>query len=193
MLCPTCHEALAGDKSLTCHSKHGFLIPSTFLVDIEEALVSDSSTPTSNTKHIIACPNCGKPMQKVDYNHTGVHIDACTNCHYRWLDAWEIHKIQNHKPQMKPEDLLFLTNFDEQVKAQGKRVEDPMNPRIPWFNWQRIIGTGNSKRTLGTLFGMSIGGMILGLLRSKFLRIVLPIMLIFITLFYFLVIRYFRT
>jgi Zn-finger nucleic acid-binding protein len=29
-------------------------------------------------------------MQNLDYQNTGVKIDSCTNCPYRWLDANEI-------------------------------------------------------------------------------------------------------
>ena len=191
MRCPTCKQSLVRENSIfLCTHSHGALVPGKFLVDIENSLVDDevSNRSAPDTKHDLPCPRCTKKMHKLDYNHTGIIIDSCTNCHYRWLDRGEIGKIKNFKPRFQPDDLLFLGDLERKLDTASKHKNHPKNnPRIPLFNVMRIISAGDSRRTLGALGGMGLYGIIVGMITSKFLRIVIPLLLLFFTISYYLV------
>lgn len=193
MHCPVCKQTLnQKGTTLFCPNNHGQLVTGKFLSAIEESetnINSVTANNASNSRHKIMCPNCTNAMQKVDYNSNGIVIDACTNCHYRWLDMGEIRKIKNFKPTFKSEDLLFLMDIDAKTKTITNGANH--NPKIPLFNTKRVVSAGDSTRSLGVLSGMALYGIITGMIKSKFLRIVIPLMLIFFALGFYQVFKSF--
>lgn len=195
MVCPLCKQTLQESNSaLLCPTGHGALITGKLLSNIKEEASAQQGKSVGedlvSTAKVISCPNCDYKMEKVDYNHTGVVIDTCTNCPYRWLDAGEIAKIKNYKPNMQPRDLLFLADFNAKLKNPDTTQEES-NPKIPLFNTARVVASGNTRNTLGALTGMAFYGVITGMVKSRFLRVVIPVMLLIVALVYWLVIASF--
>lgn len=195
MLCPICSSQLTEHQGLfRCPANHGTLVTGKYLSDIEEKPHAEAhSSPSVDTKHAIQCPHCSKEMHKVDYNSTDIIIDACTNCHYRWLDTGEIRKIKDFKPDIKAKDLLFIFSVDEQIRKASKRDIKEANPRLPLQGSYRagaevVAGISGDHRTrLGAIFGQGFYGIYRGLTHSKTSRwLTIITLLIFGLLFYFI-------
>lgn len=194
MKCPVCQQTLVGrDGVFVCPSSHGTLIPGKLLGSLKQINIDDTALTTQHksSNHQILCPHCGHTMQKSNYNSTGIIIDACVNCPYRWLDAGEVKKIKDFKPKLDPESLLYLLGFENQIKAS--KAADNMNPDVPLSDGvaggiiKGGIVAGDDNRTLGYLLGAGLYGLIVGIIKSKFIRILSPfIILFFIILFYLL-------
>lgn len=183
MHCPVCAATLTQQNSsnhlFSCPNGHGTLVTGKFLHNIEEESREDKSVVTShtNTSHELACPHCSNTMHKVDYNHTGVIIDACVSCHYRWLDAGEINKIKQFKPTTDARDLLFIAGVDERIhQAKKPKVTDP-NPRLPLQGSYRAgaevvsLLVGGHKVRHGAILGQGAYGVYRGLTHSRLSRI----------------------
>jgi len=132
-------------------------------------------------------------MHRINYNDSGVFIDSCTKCHHRWLDRGELHKIANKisSKQKTPEELLFLADLDQKMRDIDKQANqsaysDAALYDNPMSGVLRSSAAGDERRTLGLLSGAALYGMVVGMLKSKLLRILIPLMLIFI----FLIFRY---
>lgn len=195
MRCPVCSEQLTLENEVySCLNKHGGLVSGKFLRDIEQVAEAIEDLPSSSEppdmKKDIVCPHCSALMHKVNYNNTGVVIDSCSRCQFRWLDAGEVKKIKGFKPKFRSEDILFIEELDR--KTNSAKKEEIINPRIPLFNAIRVVSAGDSRRTQSALLGMGLYGVITGMIKSKFLRFVIPPLLAFFALAYFLVIKYFE-
>jgi len=168
------------------------------LGELKELNIPDE-TPSAQSqdtaKKNLICPHCSAPMQKVNYNDTGIIIDSCTNCPYRWLAAGEIEKIEEYKPNIHPQDLLFLVGLQEKSKALASDNTDTggdVNPEVPLY--VGVLGgsirgymAGSDSRTLGWLTGAGMYGLITGMIKSKVVRIIAPIVILgFIVLGYML-------
>lgn len=122
MHCPICIESLSEtDTGNLCPKGHGVLLTSKQLRDIENLTLSSAGDQSDAMLRApsINCPQCGQSMEVVNYNSTGILIDACTICHIRWLDSKEAHKIQTLKQKISSNDGDYLAKIDSQLHAQG--------------------------------------------------------------------------
>jgi len=192
MNCPICSNNLKRDDSVfICPSGHGTLAGGKFLGQIEKASLDDEAqTLQLNTEHKLNCPHCQQPMTKVNYNYTGIIIDSCTSCHYRWLDTGEAKKIKDYKPDTKPEHLLAILELEDKTKKLAQQDSSDNIPKDPLRSSAagglvRGWASGDSRRTLSLLSGIAMWGLITGMIKSKFMRIVGPFfILVLITLGY---------
>lgn len=175
-----------------CPDGHGTLVTGKYLSDIEKSphLDETKNTSSADSAHQIVCPHCSTEMQKVDYNSTDIIIDACTNCHYRWLDSGEVTKIKNHKPNIAAQDLLSIAYVDERIRQADKREIKEANPRLsPQGSYRAgaevITGIrGDHRARLGAITGQGLYGLVKGLTHSKTSRILtIATLLIFGSLF----------
>lgn len=197
MLCPICNTKLADQHNglFMCPDGHGTLVTGKYLSDIEESpqLDETKSTNAVDSKHQIVCPHCSTAMHKVDYNSTDIIIDACTNCHYRWLDSGEVTKIKNHKPDIAAQDLLFIADVDEQIRQADKREIKEANPRLPLQGSYRagaevVTGiSGDHRVRLGAIAGQGLYGIVKGLTHSKTSRILTIVTLLIFGLLFLLI------
>lgn len=197
MLCPLCNKKLTEQQNdlFICPRGHGTLVTGKYLSDIEAKPVPAEHAPkvSANVPQIINCPHCSTAMQKVDYNGMAIIIDACTNCHYRWLDSGEVTKIKHYKPKINALDLLFISDMDEQIKQASQREVKEANPRLPVQGFYRAGAevatsiTGDNRVRLGAIVGQGLYGIIKGLMHSKFSRILTLATLAIFGLFFYLI------
>ena len=171
-----------------CPSGHGTLMSGKLLGELKELRIPDeapSNLPQNSVNKSLICPYCSTPMQKVNYNGTDIIIHSCPNCPYRWLDAGEIEKIEDFKPNIHPQDLLFLVSLQEKTRALSNNDTDNPNPDVP-LNSAGLSGVaGEDLSTLGWLMGTGMYSLIVGILRSKVVRIIAPLIILgFIVLGY---------
>lgn len=79
-----------------CPNSHGVLLTGASLIKLRSGslrIVAAADAHIQSTATKRTCPSCESDMSRVDYNHTGVIIDSCTRCPYRWLDLSEITQI----------------------------------------------------------------------------------------------------
>ena len=62
-----------------------------------ETLADDRICRACGVSFSVICPNCQHPMVLVDYQDSGVEINSCEHCPYRWLDADEITELASGK------------------------------------------------------------------------------------------------
>jgi Zn-finger nucleic acid-binding protein len=190
MRCPLCNQQLAKRSGVfVCPKGHGTLVTGRYLSDIEQAAnwPENADKVSSDTKQALTCPHCSHTMYKVNYNGTGIIIDACAHCHYRWLDAGEITKIKSFKPNMIAADLLFVAELDHQMRKEAGRKVGEANPRLPLQGSYRFgaEALGDSRARLGAIAGQGLYGIVRGLKESKASRIItLTVLVIFAVLFY---------
>jgi Zn-finger nucleic acid-binding protein len=190
MQCPVCSsELVQKDEVFVCPKGHGTLMAGKLLGELKQLNIPDE-TPTSQTQvdanKPLVCPHCSAQMQKVNYNDSGIIIDACTNCAYRWLAAGEIKKIEDYKPSIHPQDLLFLEGLKEKTDAvaASETQEDTENPDVPLYSggWGGLIrggwAAGNDNRTLGWILGAGMYGLIVGIIKSKVVRVIAPFVIL---------------
>lgn len=187
MNCPICRQSLTKNKGvLVCTAGHGTLMSGKILGELKNHNLGDYPTTSKsvvNSQQGIICPNCSASMHKVDYNSTGILIDSCANCPYRWLDAGEIAKIETFKPKINPEDLNFLEELKQKTDELSTVTTEDPNPRLPLYSsgWGGLIRgnmAGNSRRTLGLLAFTGISGLVVGIKNSKLVRVVAPFFII---------------
>lgn len=99
LLCPICQKAMTlTDKWQACPDGHGILINGRYLAQLHHQELSVDPLPNNPMAHgPLTCPNCKHPMEGVDFEDSGVTIDTCTNCVFRWLDANEVAEISSGK------------------------------------------------------------------------------------------------
>jgi|GEM_PF-2754930 len=122
MNCPNCSRALIKTefKSFVCPDGHGALVTPRQLryKDTEVIESTDLGRPemvAPQRAHRIACPHCTKEMFIVNYSNSGILIDSCMDCHYRWIDAGELHKIKAYKPKLDAVDMATLSQLDKRM------------------------------------------------------------------------------
>src|SRR6266436_2898613 len=156
MRCPICKSLLTakGDVFI-CPSGHGTLMSGKLLGELQERHIRDEASSNSqqvNIKKQLICPHCSARMQKVNYNNTGILIDSCASCPYRWLNAGEIEKIEAYKPNILPQDLLFLVGLQEKTRVLSNsdtvRGNNP-NPEVPFKSGAWGGMAGDDPSTLG--------------------------------------------
>lgn len=203
MHCPTCNrELIEKDSIFICPAGHGTLMAGKLLGELKQLDIPDEPAAggaRSDDKKILTCPHCSGQMQKVNYNDCGIIIDACTNCPYRWLDAGEIKKIEDFKPNIHPQDLLFLEGLREKTEAIAVHInaEDTENPEVPlyggkWGGLARGLMAGDDKRTLGWLLGAGMYSLIVGIIRSKVVRVIAPFVIIGLAILFYLIFKAMR-
>ncbi len=193
MQCPICNLPLTvlSKDGYICPNDDGVLIASSHLIDKNERLAKEIETEEADTatkavpqrKHDLTCPHCGAAMHRVDYNSSGIIIDSCVKCRYRWLDKGEFKKIVDIKPKIDPKDLLFLLDLQQKTEALNTAGGDDPNPKVPlysggWGGFIRGNMAGDSRRTLGYLAGAGMYGLIVGIIKSKFIRIIAPFIIL---------------
>lgn len=101
--CPICNTDMEiGQYWFTCKNQHGILIPGPDLHKIKQKIHKVNKSGGQPVQHEgLHCPSCGSKMHPVDYLKSGVIIDSCTQCAYRWLDTNEAYKISNPKINSK--------------------------------------------------------------------------------------------
>ncbi len=119
--CPVCRHHLEPSvkDSYVCPQKHGILIEDGHLSNedgqvlqqIEAREGSDLESGTDNYRSI-TCPHCEAKMDYIDYNFTGVMIDACTRCNYRWIDQDQLAKTKSLPMTLAPADATFISKLD---------------------------------------------------------------------------------
>lgn len=183
MVCPLCSRSLiALDKdSFACPQDDGVLITNRHLVDKNPALLrkvasaeADTTSTVPSRNWNLPCPHCGATMHRINYNSTGIIIDTCTACSYRWLDRGELQKIATFKPKLQAEDMLFLLSVQQQIDRSTPNVSP--NPDLPLSSGVAggiIRGSvaGDSRRSGSYLLGAGIYAITTSL-RSKHGRLV---------------------
>lgn len=93
--CPICKAPMTVKTNwLECPNSHGILINGRYVIEIREKRLKAEELIACAIEHgEIICPNCGSTMNKVNYQSTGVMIDSCSECPFRWLDTNEASKI----------------------------------------------------------------------------------------------------
>lgn len=97
--CPICQARLKpGDEWLLCPSNHGILVTGGQLIRLRQSADPKllASVLAGNEVHdgrVLACPHCGAEMRAVKYQNSGMYIDSCSMCRYRWLDYQETDEI----------------------------------------------------------------------------------------------------
>lgn len=179
--CPICNKALIShDSFLACPNHHGALFNGKQLLNRGQLTEPVNNVENINTAHTITCPSCSHQMQKVNFNNTGVYIDSCTNCPYRWFDDGELEKINTYKnvPTDGGKELLTLSDVD-------RRIDNPPQPlkeidRIPdsirsFATAYSLIASGG---TQSGILALGLYGIFKSLLHSRFTRILLIVIVI---------------
>ncbi len=90
--CPVCNKPMTTNNLWhTCPDGHGILISGRELEALHNRVIHIGADPAKAAKHEkLICPNCRARMEVVNYQSSGIQIDSCPNCPYRWLDANEV-------------------------------------------------------------------------------------------------------
>ncbi len=76
------------------------------------------ATNALKTEPILACPDCGQPMEKYGYmGMTAIPIDRCDRCASLWLDADELQNM-----------ILALAKSNDQDTSRSKAMRDSFDP-----------------------------------------------------------------
>lgn len=95
LLCPLCASVMSKhQRYLLCPLGHGMLAYGGVLSEIRSGALTVDIPNANHLDHKqVRCPSCRHDMVSVQYDATGVMIDTCSNCPYRWLDAHEVSQI----------------------------------------------------------------------------------------------------
>ncbi len=103
--CPICRSDMDNNgRFYACPAHHGVLLTGANLIDAKNgtlALPSFSQPQHSDRCRKLSCPSCGNAMNHVDYNGSGVMIDSCSECVYRWIDNGELQPLIIQASKMK--------------------------------------------------------------------------------------------
>lgn len=196
MKCPICAKLLVKQDDTFLCEQHGMLLSGRVLHQARSQKINPtvdkdaSKTRVSNTPSmVIVCPNCSSNMTPVDYVHTGIIIDSCPTCEYRWLDKGEMEKILAHKPQLNPKQLLELEEFDRNAQKKFEAKDD----KIAHFVLYRHVApmavraTGGGGGRFPAIAGAGIYGLIRAMMHSTFYRVLVLIVILVFGLFYWYV------
>lgn len=92
MRCPTCQTKLEGSGGLhRCPKGHGVLLSGATLLKLKKPFAHQRALAEEELQKMPAhiCPNCSNEMKPANYQQTGIVIDACIRCGYRWFDQGE--------------------------------------------------------------------------------------------------------
>jgi len=97
--CPICNKPMLTNKSWrSCTDGHGILIGENELEGFHDQLINIPADATKAVTHPpLTCPGCQSHMKEIDYRYSGINIEVCTNCTFRWIDADKISKIFSGK------------------------------------------------------------------------------------------------
>lgn len=95
LLCPICSKTLTEtDGHYSCPEGHGHLINGKQLIQMNNGELAPPRDAAVTTTHgPLTCPNCTATMNESEYQLTGVMINVCTKCRFRWCDAGELAKL----------------------------------------------------------------------------------------------------
>lgn len=131
MKCPICSNDLIdiGLGARQCPDRHGLLVDTKALKDAGSHVIrADAETPLkqpSSRQGRLSCPNCHNPMIVVDHAGSGIMIDMCSACPYRWLDAGELTHIARRKVgRLKPEQLMALEGLNSALTQTNNELAD---------------------------------------------------------------------
>lgn len=122
MNCPRCNielkvEDYRGIEVDRCPTCQGMWLDYGELDQLEDiALDEDDIKGTliySPLKGTLACPKCGKAMQRFDYRGYSLEIDLCEEGHGTWLDAGEDKRILEIMEQR-------IKDLDRKAKAENE-------------------------------------------------------------------------
>jgi len=96
-------------------------------------------------------------MTKIDFVGSGIEIESCSNCKFRWLDNGELEQIRSIKPHLTREDLIFISNLESKLTKERRFA----NSRLPYFSLARYLSAGlygfGDKKTAGISTIASLG------------------------------------
>lgn len=97
--CPVCGKNMTmTDNWQACPMGHGVLINGLNLEKVHNHELNLVSEPDKAQPHgPINCPNCKNVMAQVNYQNSGIMIDSCEHCPFRWLDSDDIEEITSGK------------------------------------------------------------------------------------------------
>jgi Zn-finger nucleic acid-binding protein len=89
LLCPICQKTMTQtDNWQACPDGHGVLLNGRDLIRLHQHNLTIPSDAAKAQQHgSLSCPNCHSQMESVNYEETGVTIESCPTCPFRWLDA----------------------------------------------------------------------------------------------------------
>ncbi len=99
MDCPICGVRMQPAESwLACVNNHGILVTGRQLLQLRSAadpkiLATALKTEDQITNRTLTCPYCRSAMKETVYQNTGIGVDVCPSCRYRWLDYKEVAEI----------------------------------------------------------------------------------------------------
>lgn len=144
MNCPVCGKKLVEQKEgyLICPAGHGALVDAKYLRSqkmkpLAEDEINQLELPAQRMSNII-CPHCQHWMQKSNYNDSGIIIDACTNCEYRWLDTDEVKRVKKLKLHTNPNELLFVDEINQKLSKTSGQKDQLVAPSTPNIEVERI-------------------------------------------------------
>jgi len=93
--CPICSQTMTmQDNWQLCPAGHGVLISGRDIIRLRHRQLQIPADAAKAVAHgSLTCPNCHFQMEEVDYQDSGVKIDSCENCPFRWLDANEVGEL----------------------------------------------------------------------------------------------------
>jgi Zn-finger nucleic acid-binding protein len=118
--CPICklHLEPFVEDTYTCPDNHGVLIAEGHLADEDGQVTQQIEAREGSTLealpgrgHSISCPHCEALMDRVDYNFTGVIVDVCTRCKYRWVDQDQLAKLEALPMTLTATDAEFFSKL----------------------------------------------------------------------------------
>lgn len=97
LACPVCGQTMITNNLWhVCPKGQGILISGRELAALHKRTIKIEADPAKAAKHgPLTCPNCHNPMMPLDYEGSGIEIDSCEHCPFRWLDADELSRLSS--------------------------------------------------------------------------------------------------
>lgn len=104
--CPVCQKTMVmsdNNSVQACPDGQGILLSGKDLMALRHQEFDFKADPAKATNHgTLTCPNSHDQMVQIDFEDSGVTIDTCSSCPFRWLDADEIAEIASGKKILNP-------------------------------------------------------------------------------------------
>lgn len=99
----------------------------------------------------LGCPSCAQPMRAVRINE--VEVDACTACHFVWLDPGEqVKLVGTPPPPPRAREARDAGRLAKQVVAYDEVMDVAEQRREEWSETRSIIGVEVAFGVLEALF-----------------------------------------